>query len=103
MEHFHHIIGHAVVSRQQLEMGQMKALKNGVIVANYKELQQIASRLSEAKHVFYFRCAKITYHKKVDRNSSLFNTLVKRNNRHNEIVVLENANCSLATSFSDAV
>lgn len=70
---------------------------------NYKNLQQIVARLNEAEHNFCMQRAKVSYFKQVDRNSSIFHALVKRNNKWKEITTIEQPDGSLTTSFAEVV
>lgn len=69
----------------------------------YKLLQQNAAQLSAAEHSFNMQHAKVGYFKQVDRNSAYFHSLVKRNNRQNEITAVEKLDGDLTTSFEEMV
>lgn len=73
------------------------------MAGNYKELQQAAGRLNAAEHTFCMQRAKVGYFKQVDRNSSFFHALVKRNNRRNEVTAVEKNDGNLTESFEEVV
>lgn len=70
---------------------------------NYKDLQQTIARLNAAEYSFCMQQAKVGYLKKVDHNSSFFHAPVKRNNRLNEITVVEKLDVILKESFDEVV
>lgn len=76
---------------------------HGQMDEDYKQLLHQASKLVKAEYLFYAQHAKLHYLKNVDNNTTFCHALVKRNNKHREIVADQKPDGVLTISLDEVM
>lgn len=92
---FSHISSRASKAKRELVLVQNLALETGIIDYEYKEIKKRTEMILEAERLFLTQKTKCTYIKYGDRCSKFFYDLIKRNNKRNAIVALQDSNGNL--------
>ncbi|XP_074579559.1 uncharacterized protein LOC141836051 [Curcuma longa] len=91
----------ARVAQQHLLEVQQRTLAQGWVDEEFQEARKAADRLTQVEYLFYQQRAKHQYFMEVDRPTTFFHSMVKRNNKRREIVAIERGDGSLATTQED--
>lgn len=78
-------------------------LVDGQIDVECKELQKATTTLAKSKYLFYLQCVKHKCFKEIDKNMTLFHSMIKWNNKRREIEAIEKSNGEIIIEFLDVV
>ncbi|XP_075481269.1 uncharacterized protein LOC142521981 [Primulina tabacum] len=90
IELFSNISARAVVAKNKLETMQEDMLPSGVMLDDYREVKKNTEMLLESERLFIAQKAKLNYLKHGDKCTKFFHDLIKKKNKRNAIIAIQN-------------
>lgn len=98
---FSNIYSREVAAKLELESFQRSMLHSSMMSDHYKAVRKSRKLLLEAERLFIAQKAKSKYLKEGDRCIKFFHDLIKRNNKRNTIMAIQNLDRTICSDISD--